>query len=464
MTPFGPLGSTGIFSRLRATRAKGMASVAAATLMLAGPAAAPAQEGPSVALPAAPVPYTDLRPKSAPRPASRATVSSAAPTAPPAPVGPPGARLTPGQPLPPAELTAFIDGLVTQAMARDHVAGVSVSVVQHGQLVLKKGYGFASLNPRRAVDPDRTLFRLGSISKTFTWIALMKEVEAGRIRLGQPVNLYLPEKLQVRDQGFDQPVRVSQLMAHSAGFEDRALGHLVEDDPDRVRPLDLYLRQERPKRIFTPGAVSSYSNYGAALAGEAAAYSAGKPFERLVEDEIFGPLGLRHTTFREPYPAKAGLPAPMPAALAAQVADGYRWTGAGFDRRAFEYIGQAAPAGSASSTAADMARYMLLQLGGGQLDGVFVYAPSTAKAFRQPLKDAPKGINGWAHGFQTYDLPGGWRGYGHEGGTLSFHSTMTVIPELGLGIFVAANSETARPLVTALPAQIVRTFYATPNP
>ena len=140
-------------------------------------------------------------------------------------------------------------------MAREHIAGVTVSVVQNGQVVLKKGYGFASLNPQRGRSiPDRTLFRVGSISKTFTWIALMKEVEAGRIRLNQPVNLYLPEKVQVKDQGYDQPVRVANLMDHSAGFEDRALGQLFERDYDRVRPLDLYLRQERPKRVHAPGA------------------------------------------------------------------------------------------------------------------------------------------------------------------------------------------------------------------
>src|SRR5206468_1934619 len=231
-------------------------------------------------------------------------------------------------------------------MQRNHIAGVTVSVVQNGQVVLKKGYGFAGLNPQRAVDPDRTLFRVGSISKTFTWIALMKEVEAGRIRLNQPVNLYLPEKVQVRDQGFDQPVRVANLMDHSAGFEDRALGQLFERNFDRVRPLDLYLRQERPKRVHAPGAVSSYSNYGAALAGEAAAYAAGWPFERLVEDEIINPLGMGHTTFREPHPAKAGLPGPMPAALAADVSDGYRWTPTGFERRDYEFIGHAAPAGA----------------------------------------------------------------------------------------------------------------------
>ncbi|HZZ68734.1 MAG TPA: serine hydrolase domain-containing protein [Phenylobacterium sp.] len=464
------------------------------------PAAKPAATAPG--LPRKPIPYARLnaKPKPKPHPSAASNATAAAPTqstpapksvppppaaaaqpsqadeaqatrvqtpapapVPAAPPPPPATgKLSAGQALPPAELEAFVDGMVKDAMAREHIAGATVSIVQNGQVILKRGYGFAGLNPQRPVDPDRTLFRVGSISKTFTWIALMKEVEAGRMRLNQPVNLYLPEKVQVKDQGYDQPVRVANLMDHSAGFEDRALGQLFERNYDRVRPLDLYLRQERPKRAHAPGAVSSYSNYGAALAGEAVGYSAGKPYERLVEDEILNPLGMAHTTFREPHEPKAGLPAPMPAALVGDISDGYRWTPIGFQRRDYEFIGQIAPAGAGSSTAGDMARYMLMQLGGGQLGGATIYGPTTALAFRTPLRKTPLGINGWAHGFMVFDLPGGHRGYGHGGATLSFFSNMVVVPDLNLGVFISTNTDTGRPLVNRLPDSIVRHFYAPP--
>jgi CubicO group peptidase (beta-lactamase class C family) len=336
--------------------------------------------------------------------------------------------------------------------------------VQNGQVLLKKGYGFANLAPARPVDPERTLFRLGSLSKTFTWIGLMREVESGRVRLDQPVNLYLPERLQVRDQGFDQPVRVLDLMDHSAGFEDRTFGHLFERDPDYVRPLDLYLRNERPRRVRAPGEIASYSNYGAALAGAAEAWVAGKPFERLMEDNIFVPLGMGRTTFREKRPEKAGLPAPMPANLAADAADGFHWSAAGFETRPYEYMGQIAPAGSASSTAGDMARYMLAILGGGQLGASAIYGPRTAQAFRTPILAVPPGINGWAHGFMIEPLPGDRSGYGHSGGTLSFTANMVTVPDLSLGVFVAVNTDTGRRLPEDLPATIVREFYAAPEP
>jgi CubicO group peptidase (beta-lactamase class C family) len=224
----------------------------------------------------------------------------------------PGARLAPGAPIPQAELEAFVDGAVRDAMSADHIAGVTVSVVQNGQVALKKGYGFARQAPARPVDPDRTLFRLGPVSHTFAWIVVMKEVEAGHIRLTTPINLYLPEKLQVKDQGFKRPIYVGDLTTHSAGFEDRVLGHLFEDDPDRVRPLALYLRQERPRRVREAGTLSSPSDYGVALGGEAASYVTNKPFETLVEVEITAPWVSPTPPFASPIPPATICPVRCP--------------------------------------------------------------------------------------------------------------------------------------------------------
>jgi CubicO group peptidase (beta-lactamase class C family) len=445
-----------------------LAALAAFVVIPAGAQAQDASTAPPAATPRAPVPYTTLAPRPKPRPttavpaAATATPAAILPTAAPAVAPRPGARLTPGEALPAPELEAYVDGLVKDAMDREHIAGVTVAIVQNGQVILKKGYGAASLSPARKVDPDTTLFRLGSISKTFTWIALMREVEAGRVRINAPINLYLPESLWVHDQGYRSQVTVLNLMDHSAGFEDRALGHLMEKNPARERSLADYLRQERPRRVHPPGQMSSYSNYGAGLAGEAVTYVTGRPFERLLEDEIFTPLALRHTTFREIRPAARGLPGPMPGALAADVSDGYRWTATGFAKRPYEYIGHLAPAGSASSTAGDMARYMMALLNGGTLDGATLYGPKAAEAFRTAIRRTPPGINGWRHGFMEYDLPGGYAGYGHAGATLSFMSNMVLVPDLHLGLFIAANTETGAGLAGRFGPRIVQQFYAPP--
>jgi CubicO group peptidase (beta-lactamase class C family) len=415
--------------------------------------AAPALAQDTTGLPQAPVPYAQIRAK----PAKPKSVATPRPTSLVAPLPPVAEALDP------VRLEAFIDGWMTEGMAREHVAGAAVTIVQNGQVVLKKGYGYADVARRRPVDPDRTLFRIGSISKTFTWILLMRDVEAGRIHLDRPINLYLPEKLRVRDQGRSRDIMVANLINHTAGFEDRALGQLFERDPRRIRPLDLYLRQERPRRVHSAGALASYSNYGAALVGQAGAFMAGKTFERRVEDEITVPLGMARTTFREPREPLRGLPAPMPTALWPDVAQGYGWRNAGFERNAYEFIGQIAPAGSASSSAADMGRYMRMLLADGSLDGATIFGPTTARAFRTPMLAAPEGINGWAHGFMVLDLPGGHRGYGHLGHTIAFQSNMTLVPALGLGVFVTTNSEAGARLADVLPSVILAKFEAAPS-
>jgi CubicO group peptidase (beta-lactamase class C family) len=383
----------------------------------------------------------------APTSAKPATTETAAPATP-----------SPIAPIPAVQLEAFVDGLVAEARTRDHIAGVAVTVVQNGQVVLRKGYGFAG--PGRAVDPERTLFRLGGITSTFTWIALMKEAEAGHIRLDAPANLVLPEKLRIHDQGFHRQVLMRDLMNHSAGFEDRTLGQLFERDPGNVRPLDDYLLQERPRRVREPGDLPSYSYYGAALAGAALSYFDTRPYQTVIESEILKPLGLSHTSLREPYPARADLPAPMASALSSEVSVGYLWRGGEFQPQGFEFSTQLAPAMAASSTADDMARYVNLILAGGQLDGVTLYGPVTAKAFRTTALAGAPGVDGWDDGFKEFSLPGGYRGQGQLGDTQWFHSSLVTVPALNLGMFVATNTDTGARLAASLPGQIVQRFYA----
>lgn len=425
----------------------------------------PAADEPT--LNAAPRPYNSLRPRRVrPRPVVAATppkpvaAPAVAVAATPAPTAPAIPAPTPHTPMSAPELEAFVDGVVRRAMSRDHIAGVTLSVVQNGQVVLKKGYGFSNLGQRKPVDPDTTLFRIASISKTFTWITLMNEIESGHMRLDGPVNLYLPEPLQLKDQGKKTQVRLRDLMTHTGGFEDRSMGQLFERDPSRVRTLADYLRQERPRRVREPGLLPSYSNYGAALAGAAVANVTGKPYEQLVSEEIILPAGMRHTTFREARPWRDGLPAPMNGSLAANLSDGFSWTPMGWKTQPREFMGQAAPAASASSTAGDMARYMTLLLNGGVIDGKTIFSPKTALAFRTPMyRPAPEAA-GWNAGFQDGPMPGNRRGYGHQGATLYFHSNMVIVPDLGLGVFVSVNTDSGANLPATLPATIVEHFYA----
>jgi CubicO group peptidase (beta-lactamase class C family) len=372
-------------------------------------------------------------------------------------------RLSPNQPIPPVALEALVDATVRQAMERDHIAGVTVAVVQDGKVVLKKGYGFADVAARRPVDPDRTLFRVGSITKTFTWLMTLNAVEHGRMSLDAPINTYLPPRLRIPDHPGFRQVRLRDTMTHTPGFEDTPLKHLFLRDPAKLLSVDDDLATYRPARVFPPGEVSAYSNYGAALTGDALAHVEGALWPDLLEAEILKPAGLAHTTGREAYPPRAGLPAPMSADLAQDLSKPYRWNGSSFTADPFELVGGNAPAGAISSTAGDMARYMTLLLGGGVIDGRTVYSPATATAIRTPMRWFP-GDAAVDAGFFQSALGGGLMSYGHNGATMDFHSNLMIVPALRLGVFVAANTEGEHTLTGVLPALVTQTFYTAPQP
>jgi CubicO group peptidase (beta-lactamase class C family) len=306
------------------------------------------------------------------------------------------------------------------------------------------------------------LFRLGSISKTFTWIAAMKEVEAGRMQLDAPINTYLPADLAIPAVSGWRSVELRDLMSHTPGFEERVLDHMFAETAAQVRPLAEELKRFPVRRVFPPGTTPAYSNFGVMLTGEAVSRLEGASFQDVIEREITEPLGMAHTTFREPYPKRADLPAPLAPGIAADLSAAFHASEIELKAEPFEWLTQVAPAGGASSTAGDMARYMLMILGDGELNGVRIYSPSTASAFRTPIRTAvPNGAD-VDHGFLQTPLPGGFTGYGHDGDTLWFHSNLVTVPALGLGIFVSTNTDSGQPLVLGLPQLIVGHFYAPP--
>src|ERR1700722_13254206 len=117
------------------------------------------------------------------------------------------------------DLESFFDGIIPLQLERSDIAGASVLVMQNGQVLLEKGYGYADMKSKKAVDPKSTIFRLASISKLFTWVSVMQLVEQGRLDLDTDVNRYLD--FQIRPK-FNQPITLRNLMTHTGGFEETA--------------------------------------------------------------------------------------------------------------------------------------------------------------------------------------------------------------------------------------------------
>ncbi|HEU5208480.1 MAG TPA: serine hydrolase domain-containing protein, partial [Longimicrobiales bacterium] len=162
-----------------------------------------------------------------------------------------------------AELEAFLDGVMVAHMRDKHIAGATVSVVRGGGLLLSKGYGFADVEERQPVDAERTMFRIGSVTKLFTWTAVMQLVEAGRIDLDTDVNTYLDFEIPAT---YDEPITMRHILSHTPGFEEDSRDLFTKDSASIV-PLGRWLADHLPERVRPPGQYSSYSNYATALAG-----------------------------------------------------------------------------------------------------------------------------------------------------------------------------------------------------
>jgi CubicO group peptidase (beta-lactamase class C family) len=353
-----------------------------------------------------------------------------------------------------ADLEAFLDGVIEGRMDSFNVAGVTVSVVHNGQMIFAKGYGYGDVAARRAVDPAVTLFRPGSISKTFTWTAAMQLYEQGKLDLDADVRTYLTDV--VLPDTYDEPITMSHIMAHAVGFEDLAIGHLFGDDPDAVHPLKEYLLNFQPGQVREPGTLSSYSNYASALAGHVIANISGMPYEEYLERNIFSPLGMTSSTFREPW-NNVDLD-PMPAHLLENSSNGYTWKNGGFEPGIFEFIHQVGPAGAMSTTATDMSRWMLMHLGEGTYDGVQILAPETARFMHQRHFTHDEELNGWAHGFAEGRI-GDYRTISHNGGTMYFESQMIMVPELGFGLFASSNTSGGMRVVGDLPVLVAKRYF-----
>jgi CubicO group peptidase (beta-lactamase class C family) len=358
-----------------------------------------------------------------------------------------------------ARLETFVDRTVAAAMRDDKIPGVSVAIVDRSGPLLIKGYGIAA--PGRAVDAD-TLFPMQSISKTMVWIALMQLVEQGKTSLDDPVNAHLPAGLRIPDEGFKQPILIRHLMSHTAGFEDSDLGHLFVDRPERLQSLQTYLATHRVHRVREPGRVVVYSNFGGALGGAIVSQVSGMPWEDYAEQKILRPLGMGEATFRQPYPAQLakarGLPPPMAPDVAARLTDGFRRGAKGPEVGPREFTADV-PAGALVASATNMAAYMRALLDPDLMQRTGVLKAQTLLDMRAPLVPGPAGFGDVRHGFEPVSLPGGIDAFGHGGDSLYQVATMSLVPSLGLGVFVSTNSANGRPLTMALRERLAAEFY-----
>lgn len=325
------------------------------------------------------------------------------------------------------ELEGFLDGLMTAFLKDKHIAGATISVVKDGELFLAKGYGWADVERRIPVDPERTLFRIGSISKLFTWTSVMQLVEQGKLDLNTDINTYLDFKIPAT---YPEPITLTHVMTHTPGLEEDSRD-LFTTDPAHITPMGTWLPAHMPARVRPPGVFSSYSNWATATAGYIVERTSGKSFDDYLEASIFGPLGMNHVTARQP----------LPASFEADMSKGYAWKNGRYEAKPWEIVTGAAPAGSISASATDMARFMIAHLNNGALGEARILSPETATRMHTRTFGHDDRLPGFALGFYE-QTSHGLRMIGHGGDTQYFHSDLALIPSENLGIFISTNTDT----------------------
>jgi CubicO group peptidase (beta-lactamase class C family) len=359
-------------------------------------------------------------------PAPRLAPATAAPAAAPQATVPPAAAPAAAGAAPAATLTAddlnaWLDGYMPYALHTGDIAGAVVAVVKDGQIVTERGFGYSDVAKRAPVDPKLTLFRPGSVSKLFTWTAVMQQVEQGKIDLDADVNQYLDFKIPARD---GKPVTMRELMQHVAGFEEQAKG-IMSDDP-KSPGFEALLKQWVPERVFAAGSTPAYSNYGASLAGYIVQRVSGESFDDYIDKHIFAPLDMQHSSFRQP----------LPANLEPLMSKGYPL--ASEPAKPYEIIGPA-PAGSLASSGEDMAHFMIAHLQNGEYHGNRILKAETAEMMHNsPLTILPP-LNRMELGFFETNV-NGREVIAHLGDTQNFHTSLHLFLKENVGFYVSFNS------------------------
>lgn len=353
------------------------------------------------------------------------------------------------------ETSGFIDGLIEARMGVYHAAGVTVAIVRDGRLVYAKGFGTADADTGRPVDPYTTSFRVGSITKLFTHTAAMQLVEQGRLDLDADVNSYL-DGAPIKE-AFGEPITANDIMAHRPGFESPGLGFDFFAHPERAPTLKVFVTNYQAKRVRAPGKATAYSNFGLSTLGLVVEEISGLPYDRYVAENILAPLGMTHTSLREPVDNPANAPyGHMDEALAAEASKGHAWGAGGYKTLPVDHIyPSAAPAGSMYASAGDMACFMLAYLNDGAYNGVQILKPETvALARTRAFTDRPQ-TSDFAHGWFNYSA-NGHEVYQHTGAMMAFTANLVLIPGLDTGVFMAANSTSGWPVTADTPMMILR--------
>ena len=323
------------------------------------------------------------------------------------------------------QLAPLVEEFFRKEMEESHIPGGVFLLIADGHIALARGYGFANLERQIPVDPERTVWRVGSNSKTLTAAAVLQLVDQGKVRLDEDVNTYLTT-LDV-PATYDGPVTLFHLLTHTAGFDERLFGQHAATR-EEWQPLGDYLARRLPSRVLPPGQVISYNDHGTSLAGLVVAEVSGRPFADYVREEIFVPLGMTRCSFDV---------ADLPERVREDLAVAYRWTGDQHEAYDYDYI-ITAPAAGLVASAGDMGRFLIALLAGGRLGETRILSDSlTGEMLSVQFRHHPR-LRGRAFGFAESDENGVYGLY-KDGQATGFTARIFLLPKRGVAFVSAIN-------------------------
>lgn len=334
-----------------------------------------------------------------------------------------------------AALRAFFGEFFDKHVSTSDYPSAAAIVVKDGRVVFEKGYGYTNFEKTKLVTADKTVFFAASVSKLFVATAVMQLAEQGKVKLDANVDDYL-RGFQLGNK-YGKPVTLADLLTHTSGLDDHMLGAEI---PITNPPVALgeYFSRNPPPRVRPPGQQINYSNHGMALAGYVVEAVSGVPFYEYVEKNIFAPLGMTHSTFRQP------VPAPLRADI-------------GLERfskpRTLPY-----PVATLVSTVDDMGKFMLAHLETDTPGAPTILRSSTLADMHRQHFTAHPDMPGVAYGFfKIFD--GGQRGLYHTGGRDHF-SLLYLLPKEHLGVYlVMAGTEDESVLLPNMLGEFLKRFY-----
>lgn len=349
--------------------------------------------------------------------------------------------------IPPAaeyrQAAATLERLIEHERIAKDLPAVSIALVADGKIVWSRGFGLA--DPAKNVPATaETVYRVGSVSKLFTDLALMQLVEKGEVDLDAPVRKYLPDFAPKNPS--DKPITLRQMMSHRSGLtREPAVGHYF--DPTGPSLADTVKSLNATELVYPPEARTKYSNAAIAVVGQVVATLRKQEFEATVKSTVLDPLGLTRTDFR------------LTPELEASLSKGQMW---GYDGRKWDApkfgLGTSS-AGNLYSTVNDLGRFLAVLMNGGEGPGGRIVKAETLKDMRKVQFAGPNASAGFGLGFLVSNFEGTPR-IGHGGAVYGFATEVAALPEAKLGVAIVASKDCANGTVKRISDDALRLMLA----